>query len=118
MIHLNGNVRQWIVNSFGGISFDCDRPAEFAQCDPIPTDEIFGDLTDTVQQGCDVIAELTEQQLLEKVAVQRYEVSGLSAVIHVVEHFSLYTGQIVYATKLLINQDLSLYNSQGQRLDG
>ena len=65
-----------------------------------------------------MIAELTKQQLIEKVTVQKYEVSGLAAVIHVVEHFSLHTGQIIYATKLLINQDLSLYDSQGQRLDG
>ena len=118
VIHLNGNVRQWIVNSLGGVPFDRDRPAEFAQRDPLPTDDIFGNLKETVQQACHVIAELTEQQLLDKVTVQRYEVSGLAAVIHVVEHFSLHTGQVVYATKLLINQDLSLYDSQGQRLDG
>ena len=118
VIHLNGNVKQWIVNALGGIPFDRDRPAEFAQRDPIPTDEIFGNLNETVQQGCAVIAGLTKKQLLDKVTVQKYEVSGLAAVIHVVEHFSLHTGQIVYATKILINRDLSLYDSQGQRIDG
>ena len=118
VIHLNGNVKQWLVESLGGVPSDRDRPAEFAQRDPIPTAEIFGNLKESVQQACHVIAELTAQQLMEKVTVQKYEVSGLAAVIHVVEHFSLHTGQIVYATKLLINQDLSLYDSQGQRLDG
>jgi uncharacterized damage-inducible protein DinB len=118
VIHLNGNVRQWIVNSLGGIPFDRDRPAEFAQRDPLPTRVIIGNLKDTLRQACHVIAELTERQLMEKVTVQKYKISGLAAVIHVVEHFSLHTGQIVYATKLLINQDLSLYDSQGQRLDG
>ena len=118
VIHLNGNVKQWIVNSLGGIPFERDRAAEFAQRTPLPTDEIFGNLKESLRQACDVIAELTKQQLIEKVTVQKYEVSGLAAVIHVVEHFSLHTGQIIYATKLLINQDLSLYDSQGQRLDG
>ena len=118
VIHLNGNIRQWILKSLGGIPFDRDRPAEFAQRDPLPTDQIFGSLRETVKEACDVIAKLTEQQLAENVTVQGYELSGLAAVIHVVEHFSLHTGQIVYATKLLINQDLSLYDSQGQRIDG
>lgn len=118
VIHLNGNLRQWLLDALGGIAYERDRPLEFSQREPLPTDEILETLKDAVSQACEVIAGLTDDQLAENVTVQGYTVSGLAAVIHVVEHFSLHTGQIVYATKILINQDLSAYDAQGRKIDG
>ena len=118
VIHLNGNVRQWIVAGLGKEALARDRPAEFAQREPIATDTIIGELKATVERANSVIGKLTPQALIEQVTIQGYQVTGLAAVVHVVEHFSLHTGQIVYATKILINRDLSLYDSQGQRIDG
>jgi len=118
VIHLNGNVRQWIVAGLGREEFARDRPAEFAQREAIPTDKILGELKTTIERARAVIADLSPERLLRKVTIQDYEVTELTAVVHVVEHFSLHTGQIVYATKILINRDLSLYDSQGHRIDG
>lgn len=118
VLHLNGNVRQWICAALGGEPFERDRPAEFARREPLPSEQIFADLRETVSRACQTIAQLTPEQLEHKVTIQGYEVTGLQAVFHVVEHFSLHTGQIVYATKMLINRDLSLYDAQGRRLDG
>jgi len=118
VLHLTGNVRQWINKTLGGDAFERDRPAEFARRDPLPTEDIFSDLRNAVERACEVIGSLSMEQLTTNVQVQGYDVSGAGAVIHVVEHFSLHTGQIIYATKILINRDLSLYDSQGRRLDG
>lgn len=118
VLHLNGNVRQWIVAGLGGEPFERDRPAEFNQRDPLPTGEILGNLRATIERAGEVIAGLSPDRLLRKVTIQGYELSALAALVHVVEHFSLHTGQIVYATKLLTGLDLSLYDSQGRRLDG
>lgn len=118
VLHLNGNVRQWIVASLGGESFERDRPAEFNQREPLPTGEIFDQLSETVNRACEVIAGLSDDDLVKRFSIQGYDVSGAAAVIHVVEHFSLHTGQIVYATKILTNADLSQYGPQGRRLDG
>ena len=118
VLHLAGNVRQWIIASLGGESFARDRAAEFAQCEPLSTDEILKRLRQTVERACDVIGGLSPDALSARVTIQGYNVTGLEAVFHVVEHFSLHTGQIVYATKLLINQDLSAYDTAGRRLDG
>ena len=41
--------------------------------------------------------------------MQKYDVTVLEAVYHVVEHFSMHTGQILFATKLLTGQDLGYY---------
>jgi len=56
-----------------------------------------------------VIVAVTPQRLAERVVIQKYEVSVLEAIYHVVEHFSLHTGQIVFATKLLTGSDLGFY---------
>lgn len=118
VVHLNGNVRQWIVASIGGVSFDRDRPAEFAQREPLATESILAELRQAVEQANEVVAGLGEERLLERITVQGYEVSVLAAVFHVVEHFSLHTGQIVYQTKILTGLDLSLYDAEGRRIDG
>jgi uncharacterized damage-inducible protein DinB len=118
VLHLTGNVNQWINKTLGGDEFERDRPAEFARRERLPTDEILGDLKQAVSRACDVVRELPLEKMTELVTVQGYTVSGVGAVIHVVEHFSLHTGQIVYATKILINRDLSEYDEQGRRKDG
>jgi uncharacterized damage-inducible protein DinB len=118
VLHLAGNVRQWIVAALGDELFERDRPAEFAQRAPLPVAEMFERLRQTVERASAVIAGLSPDRLAARVTIQGYDVTGLEAVFHVVEHFSLHTGQIVYATKILIDQDLSQYDASGRRLDG
>ena len=118
VLHLNGNIRQWILSALGGESHERDRPAEFSHREPIPTEVILADLQETVERAREVLSALSEQQLEAELTIQGYAVTGMEAVFHAVEHFSLHTGQIVYATKLLTGEDLSLYDAHGQRLDG
>jgi len=118
VLHLRGNVQQWIVASIGGRDFARDRPAEFAQRGALPIDDILPPLQATVDAAASVITGLTATRWLERVTIQGYDVTVLSAVFHVVEHFSLHTGQIVYQTKILTGLDLSAYDAQGHRTDG
>jgi uncharacterized damage-inducible protein DinB len=118
VLHLNGNVRLWIVKSIGGVEFTRDRAAEFAQRQALPIETILPPLQRTVEQACQVIEGLSPERLRERLAIQGYDVSVLAAVFHVVEHFALHTGQIIYQTKILSGFDLNLYDAQGRRLDG
>jgi uncharacterized damage-inducible protein DinB len=118
VLHLNGNIRLWIISSLGGESFERNRAGEFGQREPIATEQIIDALDVTVTHTADVIQNLTPDQLAARISIQGYDVSGQAAVFHAVEHFSLHTGQIVYATKILTGHDLSLYDANGQRLDG
>ena len=118
VLHLTGNVRQWIVAGLGGQPFTRDRPAEFAQRGPVPTSEIVDNLERTVQQAVDVLQHLDSEALAARLNVQGYDVSALVAVFHVVEHFSAHTAQIVHMTKALKDVDLSLYDEHGRRLAG
>lgn len=118
VLHLRGNVQQWIVSSIGETPFERDRPLEFAQREPLAIEQILPPLQETVARASQVIRGLGEGRLLEQVTIQGYTLSVLAAVFHVVEHFSLHTGQIVYQTKALTGLDLSLYDAQGRRTDG
>jgi len=41
--------------------------------------------------------------------VQGYYHSGIGIIIHVTEHYSYHTGQIIFWVKLLKNKDLGFY---------
>ena len=118
ILHLTGNVRQWIVGGIGGEPFTRDRPAEFAQRGPLPAAEITGALEDVVRHACASIAGLDMAALGVRRTIQGYDVSTVVAVFHVVEHFSFHTGQIVHLTKAMKSVELSVYDAEGHRLAG
>ncbi len=109
MLHLAGNVRQWIVSGLGGESDHRDRDGEFDARSRFGRAELVSRLRDTVDEAVAVIARLTTEQLERMYDIQIYRASGVEAVFHVVEHFSQHTGQIIFATKMLTGEDLAFY---------
>jgi uncharacterized damage-inducible protein DinB len=108
-LHLAGNVRQWILSSLGGQPFERDRDGEFAARGGLSGAELSARLRDTVERAAQIISGLTTEQLTRRYEIQSYQVSGVEAVYHVVEHFAEHTGQIVFATKILTGEDLGFY---------
>ena len=117
IIHLTGNVSQWILDGVAGDPYERDRDAEFARREPLETDRIIDALQRTVRRATQVISGLDSSSLANHRTIQGYDVSVLRAVFHVVEHFSWHAGQIIYATKAMRDVDLSLYDSQGRVLE-
>jgi hypothetical protein len=109
LLHLNGNVRQWLVASFNREQDLRDRPAEFSATGEIPGSALVAKLDATIQQASEVLARITEAELLAPYEIQGYHVTGLDAVYQVVEHFGLHHGQILYITKMLQASDLGFY---------
>lgn len=109
MLHLNGNMRQWIIDAFNRQTDQRDRPAEFAAKGEITGAELIEKLGSTVQEALGVIARLSEADLVAPMEIQGYHVTGLAAVYQVIEHFGLHYGQIAYITKMLRDQDLGFY---------
>lgn len=93
VLHLTGNVRQWIVSGLGEEHFDRNRPAEFAERGPLPTDQILTPLREAVAQAVTIIGNLSPESLARNYSIQGRTVTGLAATFHVVEHFSFHTGQ-------------------------
>jgi len=109
VLHLNGNVHQWLVASFNRCEDTRNRPAEFAERHLIPPAALLGTLGATMQEASAVLSRLTEADLLSTFHIQGYTVTGLHAVYQVVEHFGMHLGQILYITKLVRGEDLGFY---------
>ena len=111
MLHLNGNVGQWLVASFNKEEDRRNRPAEFAAQEGATAAELLGNLGATLDAASAVLDRVTIEELLAPYEIQGYRVHGLDAVYQVVEHFGLHYGQIVYITKLLTAKDLGFYKA-------
>jgi uncharacterized damage-inducible protein DinB len=114
LVHLAGNVRQWIVSGLGGQADFRQRATEFARTEGGTKAELLAALSATVEEACDVIESLDDAALLKRFAIQGFEPTGLEAVYHVVEHFGWHTGQIVWIAKMQAgsNHGLAFYDNQ------
>ncbi len=109
LLHLNGNVRQWMVASFNREDDKRDRPAEFSEKSGGSAADVLAKLGATMDEAGAVLSRLTEEDLITPMEIQGYHVTGLDAVYQVVEHFGLHYGQIVYIIKALEGNDLGFY---------
>jgi uncharacterized damage-inducible protein DinB len=110
ILHLCGNVRQWIIHGVGGAPDVRNRPAEFAAQGPMPKADLLEKLETMLAEADAVLAKLPVEKLTETRLIQGFKVTVLGAVFHVVEHFSYHTGQIVLITKLHTGEDMKLWN--------
>ena len=99
MLHLAGNARQWIVSGVGGEPDVRDRQSEFDQRDPIATATLIDRLEQTLSDVDRVLASLAPADLHSRRTIQANDVTVLEAIYHVVEHFSMHTGQIILLAK-------------------
>jgi hypothetical protein len=121
ILHLNGNVGQWLVASFNRLEDLRDRPAEFNASGDLSATDLLDRLGATIDEADKVLARLTREELLATWNIQGYTVTGLAAVYQVVEHFGLHYGQIVYITKMQEGRDLGFYkelNKAGRATGG
>lgn len=112
LLHLDGNVRQWILVTFAGEPDRRDRQSEFAAGQQAASArELLQRLHATVMQAVETVERLDAGALLRTYRIQqRYDETGLAAVLHVLEHFSGHAGQIYAWTKQLTGQDLRFYD--------
>lgn len=106
VLHLSGNIRQWIISGLGGTPDTRDRDSEFSERGPIPRGKLAGQLRETVLEACGVLKGLSGDSLTRSYVIQGFHVTGHYAVFQVVEHFAYHAGQIIYVTKLKHGKDL------------
>lgn len=108
LLHLTGNVRQWIVHGVGGNPDTRDRASEFAS-PPIPIDSVRAVLRDALTDADRVLGNLSTEDLGAPIRIQGLDTTVGEAVYHVVEHFSMHTGQVLWIAKVRTGRDLGLY---------
>jgi uncharacterized damage-inducible protein DinB len=125
LLHLSGNVRQWIISGVGGADDTRDRASEFAARGSASKGELIELLKATLDEAVEVLTRIEAEYIaaqsdapLQRVCkAQAYEVTVLDAVFHVVEHFSYHTGQIVFAAKWLAEGQVSFYDDRRLNLE-
>jgi len=100
LLHLCGNLRQWIVAGLSGAADVRNRPAEFAEQGPIPRADLLHRLETVVKEAQQVLGRMTARQLLEVRRIQGFEITGLAAIFDSVPHFRGHTQEIIHITRL------------------
>lgn len=110
VLHLTGNVRQWVVAGIGGAPDERNRDAEFAARDGHSAADLLDDLEKVLSEVDAVLARLTADSLGESRRIQGRETSVFSALYHVVEHFAGHTGQIILLAKQYAPGQIRFYD--------
>ena len=112
LLHLEGNVRQWLVSGLGGEKDARDRASEFKATTGPPREELLERLGATIETAIAVFSAFDEERLQQKTTIQGFETPGLKAIFHVDENFSWHTGQAVWIAKARAGKDhgLAFYN--------
>ena len=108
VLHLTGNLKQFMLSGVGGAKDTRDKDQEFADRQRIPKDELIRGLKDALAATDEVLSHLEASRLLEMTRVQNRDRAVFEVLAVVVEHFALHCGQIIYITKLKTGKDLKL----------
>jgi uncharacterized damage-inducible protein DinB len=120
LLHLAGNLRQWIVSGVGGVTDVRERDLEFAARESLTKDELLMRLTEVIDDADKILAKLedelaatgSDQPLQSLILPQGYQQTTLDAVFHAVEHFSYHTGQIILLAKWQAEGEIKFYHER------
>jgi len=105
LLHLQGNLSQWVLAGLGGRAYERHRSQEFAARGTAEKAELLRGLREVVA-GCQaVIGGLSPAALAEVREIQGRPSDGVNAVLHIVEHMSYHTGQIIHIAKELLGPE-------------
>ncbi len=109
IIHLCGNITQYIHSGLGNEPDIRERDLEFNRTGGLTRDELYTKIEAVTHLAIKIMEKLPEKQALKKREIQGFKMSGIGIIIHVTEHYSYHVGQITFYTKLMKNIDLAYY---------
>ncbi|HEX7122143.1 MAG TPA: DinB family protein [Gemmatimonadaceae bacterium] len=110
LLHLSGNVRQWVISGIGGQPDVRRRELEFAARGGATAAGLLEGLDATLREADGVLRGLLPSELLQRRTIQGRETTVLEAVYHVVEHFAGHTGQIIWIVKMVAPGQVRFYD--------
>ncbi len=111
ILHICGNMNQYVVSSLGAKPDNRKRDMEFSAKEGYNRVELLKKLDKTVSDSIKIIEAASELQYKKIYKVQGFELSGIGVVFHAVEHFSYHVGQIAFWVKQLTQSDLGFYKN-------
>lgn len=108
LLHLEGNLRQWILCGLGAASSERDRASEFSHQSSAKPQVLLEQLAQTAREAAQLIRALDPPALAQEHTIQGFQVTGQAAALHVLEHFSWHLGQVVWIAKARSGRDHGL----------
>ena len=102
LIHLEGNVRQWMICGLNAQADLRNRQSEFDDRSNRPVDELLRDLEQTVNEAIQCIRSQTADDLVRRRLVQEWDETGFSAIAGSTTHFVGHVQEIVHMTRVLL----------------
>ncbi len=102
LLHLQGNLSQWVLAGLGSLPYERHRHEEFEAQGGPRKQELLERTGDVIRRCQAVIRGLPGERFLAAHRTQGCDTDGVHTVIHVVEHTSYHTGQILQIVKGLL----------------
>ena len=111
LLHLSGNITQYAISSLGGKPDVRQRDLEFSATGGLTKEQVVNRFLGVIAEATRAIRECPESDLLRIREVQGFSLTGIGIIMHVVEHYSYHTGQVVAWTKQRENQAMGFYDN-------
>ena len=109
ILHLSGNIKQYILSGLGRSADTRQRWLEFEAGSRIEVEGLMKGHKNVIKEASEVLKNQSGRDLSSTYKVQGFDLDGVSIVIHVTEHYSYHTGQIALLTKAMTGHDLGFY---------
>jgi uncharacterized damage-inducible protein DinB len=110
LLHLCGNIRQYAISALGDQPDIRERDKEFSTEGGYNKEELLKKLTGTLNEAINIMRNVDEVRLMKLYSAQGFTFSGVGIIVHVTEHYSYHTGQVIFWTKQLTGHDLGFYS--------
>jgi uncharacterized damage-inducible protein DinB len=101
VLHLSGSMRHYLSRSIGGLAYERDRPAEFAERGPLPKESLLAMFDETIRQASEVLSSFDTSRFLKQTEEPGYYRTIFDQILGIAIHMATHMGQIVYVTKML-----------------
>lgn len=109
ILHLCGNVRQYILSGIDGQPDVRERDLEFSERGPIDKEVLKRKVQQLMQEVDQALDRIKTEDLTKSIGVQGFNENTTAILVHVVEHFSYHVGQITFYTKFVNDIDTGYY---------
>ena len=104
ILHLCGNLRQWIVSALRDVPDERHRASEFSDRKRYSKRDLLDRLAATIREADQTLADFDAQRLLDERVVQSFKVTAMAAIFDTISHFVGHTHEIVYITRLQLRE--------------
>ena len=100
VLHLTGSLNHYLNRGLGGMQFNRDRDAEFAERQHIPGDELRERFDDMVRKAEQTFTTITSERLAQPSLEPKMNRLVVEDLINIASHMATHTGQILWITKM------------------